>query len=256
MEYTSRTVRSNEPGLTQEQALRSLYSHYGDTIRIASVKRRGDSWVVRFDQRTAEFPPKDDDEEDNPIPSGKQEKPGTPPDSAPSDDAGDGEDALGPDDGPGPDDGDGDSKGPEAEVLHLLHEIAQALGISGGLDDKMPPEGDMGGPPPPGPGDDMGGPDMGGPPAGPGGPPGAAPKKPTKLRPGEVLPNQTPIGAPAFASTKRTIEVESGQVDPREVRASQAEADLNEQFGAQGFTVRQLKFDRTASVYRALLSNH
>jgi hypothetical protein len=247
MKYTSRTVRCNEPGLTQEQALSSLYSHYGEDIRVSSVKRRGDAWVVTILQKKAEFPPKDDAEGDGPP------KDDAPTDDAPSDDAPDAP-PFGDDGPPSGDDGEGpDKKDPQGEILHLLHEIATALGVSGGLDDKLPPEGDLPGPPPPGP--DAGfdaGPD--GPPVD--GPGPAAAKKPTKLKPGEVLPNQTPIGAPAFASTKTaaTMTVESAKVNPATYKASQAQADLEANF--QGYKVKQLAFDRTASVYRALISIH
>lgn len=264
MKYASRTVRCNEPGLTQEQALASLYSHYGDDIRVSSVKRRGDAWVVAFDQKIAEFPPRDDAESEVPeAPAPKKSEPADP--DAPTDDEGDDEGPVDlpaePGAGP-PTDGPDEKKDPQGEILHLLHEIATALGVSGGLHDKLGPEGEHPGPVPPGPdggpeagpemGDLMGGgPDLGG---GPGGGMPTPPKKPTKLRPGEVLPNQTPIGAPAFASTAATVTVESEKVDPRTYKASTAQAELENAF--PGYRVKQIKFDRTASVYRALLSIH
>jgi hypothetical protein len=252
MEYISKTVRCNEPGLTQEQALASLYSHYGEDIRVSSVKRRGDSWVVAFKHKVAEFPPKKDEAESADEGGGEETAP-------PSDEGSGG----GPTDLPAepgvdgpPSDGEGDKKEkPEAEILHLLHEIAQALGVSGGLEDKLPPEGEQPGPLPPGPDAAM---DMG---AGPDGPPMGGPglppaaKKPTKLKPGEVLPSQTAVGSPAFASKQAaTITVESDKVDPRSYKASQAQAELEGAF--PGYRVKQMKFDRTASVYRALLSIH
>lgn len=239
MEYTSHTVRCNEPGLSQEQALASLYTAYGD-IRIAGVLRRGDAWVVTYQQKVADFPPKDDGAE-----APKEEAPEAPAEDGPPTDA--------PSDGPpsdGPDDG-GDKPDPLAELTHLVHEIAQALGIGGGLEDKLPPEGEHPGDLPPGP--DAGMDPMGGPPAGPVGP---APHKPTKLKPGEVLPTQTPMGSPAFSSTKQasTITVQSGPVDPRTYKVVRAKGELEAQY--PGYQVEQLKFDRTAGVYRALLSVH
>lgn len=247
MEYTSRTVRCNEPGLTQEQALSSLYTYYGDDIRIASAKRRGDAWVVSFQQKIADFPPKTEE----------PDAPDAPPKGPPSDDAPDASGDEAPDavDGGPPmgDEGEGDEgkEKPEAEILHLLHEIAMALGISGGLDDKLPPEGEHPGDLPPGPDAGMD-PAMGGPPMGDGGPPAGPPaRRPTKLKPGEVLPSQTPVGAPAFAST---ITVQSGIVDPRTYHASRAQAEL--EAGFAGYAVKQLTFDKTARVYRALLSTH
>lgn len=253
MKYESRTVRCNDPGLTQEQALEALYSHYGEDIRVASVKRRGDSWVVSFQQKVGEFPPKEDEGGESEAPEPKEESPEGPPEEDEGSSGGPVDDIPAEPgiDGP-PSDGP-EKKDPQAEILHLLHEIAQALGVSGGLHDKLPPEGEHPGPVPPGP--DAGldaGPDLG---AGPG--PGAPtpPKKPTKLRPGEVLPNQTPIGAPAFASTRAaTVTVESEVVDPREYKASQAQTELEAAF--PGYKVKQMKFDRTANVYRALLSIH
>jgi hypothetical protein len=74
MKYETKTVRCNEPGLTQEQALASLYSHYGDDIRVTSVKRRGDAWVVTLLQKVAEFPPKKDEGESE-APEPKSEEP-------------------------------------------------------------------------------------------------------------------------------------------------------------------------------------
>lgn len=243
VKYATRTVRCNEPGLSQEQALSSLYEHYGDGIRIASAKRRGDAWVVSFKQKLSDFPPPKDDDAKNP--DIEEEPEDDPPVDKPS---GDGPPDM-PEDGDGPPGEDGDKPDPQAEILHLLTEIAAALGIGGGLDDKLPPEGEHPGDMPPGP--DAG--PMGGPPAGPmGGPPV---KKPLKLKPGEVLPSQTPVGSPAFASTQaNTITVQSGQVDPRTYQASHAKAEL--EAGFQGYKVKQLKFDRTASVYHALLSTH
>lgn len=253
MEYKSKTVRCNEPGLTQEQALASLYSHYGEDIRVASVKRRADAWVVTIQQKVAEFPPPKGDDEGGESEAPEPKSP--PSDEGPADDAGspDGPPSF---DGPpsGDDDGGPEKKDPQAEILHLLTEIADKLGIGGGLHDKLPPEGEHPGAMPPGPDVDPMGGDMGG--DMPGGPVDmpAPPKKPTKLKPGEVLPNQTPVGAPAFASTKATFEVESGKVDPRVYQASQAQAELEANF--VGYKVKQMTFDRTASVYRALLSIH
>jgi hypothetical protein len=237
VKYTTRTVRCNEPGLSQEQALSSLYDFYGNSIRVASAKRRGDSWVVTFKQRVSDFPPKGKDEGPPDI---DDESGDEPPVDEPFDN--------GPPDA-GDDSDEGDKKpDPQAEILHLLTEIAAALGIGGGLEDKLPPEGEHLGDMPPGPDAGLG--PMDGPP-GPGGPP--AVRKPTKLKPGEVLPSQTAIGSPAFASAN-TITVQSGQVDPREYKASHAQADLER--GFEGYKVKQLKFDRTASVYHALLSTH
>ncbi|WP_028058436.1 hypothetical protein [Candidatus Solirubrobacter pratensis] len=248
MEYTSKTVVCRKPGISQEEALAGLYDAYGD-VRVASIKRKGDAWVAQIQRRVAEFPPPKEEAPDAPEDAG--DGPGGPPSGpegdAPSDDAPEGDPTDGPPSLPGDDKG-GDDKGKgdaaEHQILHLLHEIAQALGVGGGMDMLAPGDEPAPAPPP--------GPDMG---AGADAPPL---KKPTKLKPGEVLPTQTPIGAPAFSSVQKTatITVESARLNPQYMSPSQAEADLNRQFASHGYTVKQLRFDNQSSTYKALLSLH
>lgn len=261
MKSTSKTVVCKQPGLSQEEALNGLYEAYGD-VRVASIKRRGEAWVATIQQKLAEFPPSDsgDEESDGPPKKsppeggGDSEESGPPSFEEESDGAPDGLDGppgLGGDEG-------GESEGGELhQILHMLHQVVEALGLGGGHDKLAPgDEPGMGGPPP-GPMGMDGPPDdgMGGPPGLGGGP--AAPKKPTKLRPGEVLPTQTPIGSPAFSNVKvATITIESAQVNPQAMSPSQAATDITNQYGPQGYKIKQLAYDRTSGTYRALLSIH
>jgi hypothetical protein len=199
MEFQSRRVVCNEPGLSQEQALDGLYEAYGE-VRVASIKRQGTSWVATILEKVAEFPPPKE------KPEGGEEAPDMPEDEGAEDDA-DGEDGGGeekPDgppfgDGEGGDEGKDEKKGGEHEVLGLLHQIFQGLLDAGivqpPMHDKMVPgnEPTPDGPPGPPPG-----------PPGAGGPQRMQPgKMPSKLKPGEVLPTQTPVGAPAFSSVQK-----------------------------------------------------
>lgn len=197
MEFISKPVICNRPGLTQEEALESLYERYGESIRVASVRQRGGLWSATIlVPKTAEFPPGggESDSDDSGSEGPPKDDAGDDSDSGSDSDSSDG----GPPDGPPKGEGEHGKGGTEHQILSILHEIAQALGVGGG----MPGDGMM----PGGPGGDMGGP------PGPGGPPGGGPdgsgalppvRKPTKLRPGEVLPTQTPIGTPAFSSSNR-----------------------------------------------------
>jgi hypothetical protein len=187
MDYTKKTVRSR-PGLTQEEALSSLYgSPYFRSAgtRIASITPRADRWVAVLEiprKTAAPFPPSGDDEGGESGPP-KSEGPdeSVPDDSAPTDSPDGGEDPES-----GPPKGDkpkADKPGSDAQVVQILTQILHAL--QGG-----PPMGGPGGP------DDLG-PGLDGPPAppphgGPAGGPGAAPKGPAglgagrPLKPGEV----------------------------------------------------------------------
>jgi len=248
MEFTSKTVTCRKAGLSQEEALRGLYETYGD-VRVASIKRKGDAWVAEILQKVAEFPPpKDDGGGDE---GGSDSAPDTPEDEPVGDEGpADSDPTDGPPsdegpDGPPSDKGDDKGDGAQHQILHLLHEIAQALGVGGPADGLAPGDEPGLGGPPPGPGGDAGG------------PPATPPHKmPTKLKPGEVLPTQTPIGSPAFSSTQKvaTQTVQSGVVNPKEMTPSQAVADLERQF--TGYKVKDLYFDRESSTYRALLSIH
>ena len=161
-------------------------------------------WVAAV--HTAEFPlpkgggPADAEEE---APGPKSEKPD---DAEPSDDPDDGGDDEG-DDGAPPfgkedkGDGDGEDKHEEKGEEHLLvsiHDALQKLMVALGIPDQEA-EGPV-------PGEDVA-PAPPGPPGGPHGP--AGPKSPDEtiehtraLKPGETPPGGTPVGAPAFASTR------------------------------------------------------
>lgn len=204
MDYIKKTVRSR-PGLTQEEALSSLYgSPYFRSAgtRIASITPRADRWVAVLDipKTAGPFPPSDEGgEESGPPKSEGGESEDSAPDGPPSPDSPD--DSGDPESGPPKDDkAKGDKPGSDAQVVDLLTQILHALG--GGA-----PMGGMGGP------DDLG-PGAGGPPAppphgGPAGGPGAPPKGPMgagrPLKPGEVpnKPGVAPIGSPAFSHTRQ-----------------------------------------------------
>lgn len=132
--------------------------------------------------------------------------PGPPSDGPPSDSGGEGPPSPDSDEG-GEEKPKGDKKekgGGDAKLLHILETIAVALGIDiTGGDSSMVPG--MDGPPGPG-----GPPGMDGPPdAGMGGPPPGPPGDDKQhivheraLKPGDVPPGGTPLGAPAFASVR------------------------------------------------------
>lgn len=200
MQFTTKTVRCSTPGLTQEAALDTLYDRYGSGIRVSSIRQRGDFWVATI--KVAEFPPKEDgggapSPEDS---SGEDSSDG--PDDSGSDSESDSGSEEGSEKPSGPPGEGGKEKGHggvEHQILGLLHEIAQALGVAGpmGHDTMMPGDEPM----PPG------HPGPGGPPSPDAQPPGGGPapaRRPTKLKPGEVLPTQTPIGSPAFSSAIHT----------------------------------------------------
>lgn len=190
MKYRSRLVRS-KPGLSQEDALASLQNHPGfkSGTKIASLKKQGSRWVARLLEPTVK---KSDFEEEL-----ESEEPKDVPSEDGDDDSDD--DDLESDFPPPPkdkgDDETDDKKGGDLkEVLSLLKDIAGALGIHKGEEDKLDDLGpELDGPP---------GPPLGGPPP----PKEEAPKKPTKLGPGESLPSVTPVGAPAFSSVQQGIE--------------------------------------------------
>lgn len=291
MKFRTRTVRCSATGLSQEQALESLYDHPNfdpSTMRITSIRQTGDVWVAKL--KVAEFPPKDDG--GNPFDGDEGPEPK-------EDDDGD-EDG---DTKPAPF-ADGDDEGGDKpkkkekggadlhEILHLLHEITKAMGIGGdeggipGADDGM--GGPMGAdvPPPMPPGGDMGGP--------PGGPhdlPGK--NKPVKLEPGDVLPQQTPIGAPSFSSVQGNMGMAptstcaqcKGPVNPdgtcsncqqhaptqpatvssiigrvasftatevTDMTIKQAKAELESIYADKGYKVRQIREDHNAEGQRVL----
>lgn len=217
MQFTRKTVRSR-PGLTQEDALASLQESpmFRPGTRIASIKLRGNVWVAALDipKTAGDFPPKSDDSgSDDSAPAG-------PPEEGSDSDGGDSDSSDSGESGPPKPEGEGGDKpgepkklsGDEA-IVQLLTEILHALkggpatDALGGPDDMGP---GAGGPPAPAP--------HGGP-AGPGGPPKGGPGFPgapgSKLKPGEVpnKPGVTPVGAPAFASTRTAF----GEMTPGSV---------------------------------------
>lgn len=217
-----RTVKS-KPGISHKDALLSLQRHArASNEEIVSFLRRGDRWVAQL-QKAAEFPPAEvDDEKEPPKDEGppKDDAPKGPP----TDPDGDGDGDSTPEGDTDHDEGSGipgldkpEGEKSEKSELHelvalvpLIHQIAEKMGIvPAGHEDKLMGDGGPTPPPPPGPpapaGPDAGpdpGPDLGS--AGKGG------QLPTKLHPGDVLPHQTPVGAPAFASVRQAEMLPGG----------------------------------------------
>lgn len=196
---STRSVVS-KPGMKQEEALISLQRQArANDEEITSFRRRGSRWVAEL-TKIAEFPPSDDEEKpepDAPEPAESDEEPKGESESDEGSEDSDKSEKKPPIPGgskaQGPEGEKGEEKGELRELLSLVHQIADKLGLSpGGPEDSPLPGGpEPVGPPPPGP-DEAG--------------LGSAGKDghlPTKLHPGEVLPHQTPVGAPAFASTKQ-----------------------------------------------------
>lgn len=220
MEYITKNLQS-DPGMSQSEALLALQTDasFKPGSVVSSIRRRKDHWVAEIlEPKTAEFPPKKDEGGDDEGSSdGPPKDDGPPSDGPPSDDGG-GDDLPeglpGLDGPPGLEGGDDKPEGKgntEDAILHTLTQILHALQGGGapegmgGPDALGPPDGGMAGPPPP-----KGGPPMGGPPGAGGPPPGAKPKPP--MKPGMTPPGGTPIGAPAFASTREAAL--PGQVNP------------------------------------------
>lgn len=165
-------------------------------------------WVAAI-VREADFGGPADSDEESPAP--KSEGPSG--DAAPSPDEDGSSDSDSKSDGGSPDGSDGppshggDDKGGkggvEHQLLEIVQQIAESLGIPvnlgaspvPGLDGgPTGPAGGPAGPPTPGPA---------GPPPGAGGPPGMDKKVHERaLKPGETPPGGTPVGAPAFASVR------------------------------------------------------
>jgi hypothetical protein len=178
-----------------------------------TIQQHEGHWIAAYVKQAGPFPPSSDEEE---APEPKSE------DSASDSAAGPPSDGPPSDGPPSPDDGGGDGPphkehgegGEKGGGLHLVEQKLDLLLTALGIDpaaiggdpgmgaDGMPPgpDGPMGpaGPPPP----PHGGPE-GGPPGGPGGPGGPETTVHQRaMKPGEVPPGGTPLGAPAFAKVK------------------------------------------------------
>lgn len=240
MLYTKRTVRCAARGLSREEAKLSLEHQFAGS-EVLDVKRRGDKWVATLlEPKTAEFPFKDD-EEDNADAPPKESDDSDSEDSPPTNDSGESD---GPPKGDKPEGKPKGEKGELGQVLTLLHSIADALGIAPpgavpGAEDPLSPDGPP--PPPPGP------PGAGGPPPGDvggvGGPGHQEIVHRTKLKPGDTPPGVTPIGAPAFASSNQLSRMASFDAfdDTPGKSIKEAKAELEALYGPHGFKVRQIK---------------
>jgi hypothetical protein len=239
MEFTKRIVKNAKKGLSQEEALESLYSHpqFVEGSRVSSIRQSGGLWIATLlEPKNAEFPPIKDEDSDSEEPKPPKEE-----DDSDSDEDG-GPDIPESPEGPKDDEGKG-PKGELGQVLQLLHEIVDALGI--GPEPALPGAEDG---PPPG---------LDAPPA----PPAAkapGPPKPAKpkLRPGETPPGVTPINTPAFSSVddlKGRVASFSAKSEPNEFSSvKEAKASLEATFGEAGYKVKQIK--RNGTSFEALLS--
>lgn len=260
MKYTRRTVKSR-PGMTQEQALESLQDHpmFKSGSKIASIRKRGKVWVADIlEPKTAEFPPSEDEETDTPEASSEDtDSEDEPKDDSPFGESGDSDSDTdseesgeeNPEEELGEiDDLTDGAKGKDEKIMMLLEQILDAVAPHPELEHKhhgddapldLPMDGPLDGPP------------MDGPDEGPAGPP--MPKTPAgaKLKPGETrnTPGATPIGAPAFSSVKAATFVASR---PANVTIKQAKAELDAEFGPQGYEVKKIK--REGNVLKALVT--
>ena len=252
MKYTRRTVKSR-PGMTQEQALESLQDHpmFKAGSKIASLRKRGKVWVADIlEPKTAEFPPSEDEDTDAPSASETEDT--------------EDEDSSDEDEAPATDEEESGEENPKEElgeiddltdgaeskddkIMMLLEQILDAVAPHPALEEKhhgddapldLPMDGPLDGPPM----DD-----------GPKGPDAPMPKTPAgaKLKPGETrnTPGATPIGAPAFSSVKSATFVASR---PANVTIKQAKAELDAEFGPQGYEVKKIK--REGNVLKALVT--
>lgn len=224
-----------------------------------TVEELDGHWVAAIHVADNPFGGPADETDDAPGP--KSEGPGdTKPDEGPPKDDDDGSDGLpSPDDdsdGPPSPDGDEKGKGKAGAELHalldLLTQIAEALGVPlPGAEDASPVPGEE--PPIGPPGPDAGPPGAGGPPDGPPAPDKLQHEK--ALKPGEVPPGQTPVGAPAFShinpiiargekhpwdgllGVAATFEVEERV--PEHYSAADVDAELQEVAYGTGLKVKQ-----------------
>lgn len=221
-------------------------------------------WLAAWHQ--AEFPPSKDDggEEEEAGPPKEEKAPEGPDEGGAPDEGGE---------GPPKEHGEEKGKGGEAheltQLLHLVTQMAAALGIEPGGGAGMGPEGPMPpgpeGPPPGPPGPPHGHP--GGPP-GAGGPPGETIQHQRALKPGEAPPGTTPVGAPAFASTvpdshpwKKHIGKSASFTISKEIPEDRDLASIDQELQhlayntrcpklPGGFKVKQIGEDRNADGHR------
>jgi hypothetical protein len=243
--------------LTREAALAAAkesprFPKDADAIAIEELDGH---WVAAVHVADNPFGGPADESDDAPGP--KSEGPG---DTKPDDGGEPPKDDGGSDDGSS-DDGEGgppkhDEKGEGGEIkiehhiLDLLTKIVTALGIP--LDEGVSPVPGEEAPPGPPPGPPGGPPGAGGPPG-----PDQEVKHERALKPGEVPPGATPVGAPAFSSTNpiiargekhpwesligvaATFEVEERV--PDHYGATEVDEELSEVAKDTGFKVKQTK---------------
>lgn len=236
MEFTARTVTHPNPRLDKAAAVESLKKHRQfkkGTVIVALEQKKG-HWVATLhepkgrvagpppfldDPAKAESAPTDEVKLDDPM---EEEIPG---EEELKDDSGDEEKDK------------GDEKPSIESVMDLVKQIAEKVGVPvDGGDKPKPSLDDM-----PEPMDDPL-PPMDGPPAPPPGPPKGGPKP--------KGPMVTPIGSPAFASTKTASpKVASFEVEePWTGTIKQAMDAIHEQYGGHGYKVKKIVEDSVDGV--------
>lgn len=267
----TRTVTHPNGDLSQEEALKQLYDHpqYPKGARVAAIDKTANGWEAKLEilkQAEVPFPPKgdNDDSEAPPKPAG----PDT--DDEPKDegDTPDDNGVPGEEDEGKPGEGEeGKKPSVEDQLLDLstiVHQIAEAVGVSPHGGEEGPPHGPEG---PLGPHAGPPGVPPGGPPAGPGGPPapaaGGKPPVRPPMRPGMAPPGTTPVGAPSFASLSADENklasaaadfVVSNQTDEP---LTACQAQIEEKWGPAGFQVKRIfagKDEEGKRVVRAKIS--
>lgn len=237
----TRTVKSR-PGLSQERALISLQEHpdFRPGTKIAGLKREGQRWVATLIEPKTSA----DDEDGDPEPKNETGEPVIPDIAEDVDDEKDSE-SDGPD---SPLDKIGEPKEhieSEEETLgqikSLLEKVIDALGIDAGEDGGLPKGPDEIAPPldaaPP--------------------PPKPAPKpdRPNqKLKPGDVPPGGTPLGAPAFSSIQEMAKhIPSFSASTTEaISIADAKAELESIYAP--YKVKQAKRSKNDGRLHALLT--
>jgi hypothetical protein len=249
MEFVTRTATHPNPRISKDDAEKALLEHPAlkPGSIIAGIERVNNHWVAKIkepvNEKTAAPPAFLDDGEDKPPTEPSESKPET--DTPSSDDDGpeDSEDKS--DDGDDKDDGDGDKEPSISDVLDLVKQIAEKVGV--------PAEG-PGDEHPAGPEDLLEGPPLDGPPSEPAlpkgpaaGPAAAKPKRPVK--PGEQLPGSgvTPVGAPSFSNVQNPFPQFIGKVatfdvhDDTDKPLKEAVAELNELVAPHDYAVTQVR---------------
>lgn len=269
----TRTVTHPNGDLKREEALTQLYAHpqYPKNARVVDIEKTASGWEAKLEIQAGPFPPGSDDSEAPPKPASPDSESDAAP--TPDDDSAPSEDGPPKDEKPGEDGEKPKKPSVEDQLLELgtlVHQIAEAVGVTPHGGEEGPPVGPDGplGPHGGPPGAPHGAP-PGGPPAGPAGPPaphggpGAGGRVQRPLRPGEAPPGTTPVGAPSFASltpaeTKLATEAASFVVsETTDASLADCKQQIEAKYNPAGFVVKRLveaKDDEGKRLVRAKIS--